>query len=107
MNHLNDPYWAEEDLRLLGLSNQHGYAILPESDKTVTMIQPSSKDESVSKDFLVQKQNVKTNEKESKPAQKENVQINGLDKYLTNEDYLEIEKTGSDIPESDKTVTTI
>lgn len=52
INHLNDPYWAEEDLRLLSLKAEHGYAILPETEKTTSMIKPSSSEEQTAKDFL-------------------------------------------------------
>jgi len=45
INHLGDPNWAEEDLRLLQSKAEHGYAILPESEKTITMIKPSSPEE--------------------------------------------------------------
>lgn len=53
------------------------------------------------KDFLAQKAKDKT------PVQKSNVQLQGIDEYLTDEDYVEIERSGSDVPEEDKTVTTV
>ena len=67
------------------------------------MIEPSSVTEQQRKDFLAQQESKKT----SHPGSDSNIQLHGLDEYLSDEDYVEIERSGSDIPEEDKTVTTV
>lgn len=90
-------------MRLIGLSNSNKYSILPESDKTVTVIAPSSQPEDIRENFLLKTKNHHS----KKPVSQENVQLKGLDDYLTEEDFVEIERSGSDMPEEDKTVTVI
>lgn len=87
----------------MGLSNSNKYSIVPESDKTVTVIAPSTNEEAIRDNFLLKTKSHHL----KKPVSQENVQLRGLDDYLTEEDFVEIERSGSDMPDEDKTVSTI